>query len=762
MAALRAAEMLKSFSGSTGNPLNALLSFLQPLLEDRDGQRFDSLEFASAVQAAYGWNFTPDVADGFNKMLQERNWLETSRDMSGRVRLDEGKPVHIVRCPPTNDLDVDQPIDRVIERITVAFKTFLTQNDMPMDGVYNDDDDMVAEIVRHLVENFGQTSPGEASLDSSSPEDSETGNYEVDHGDQRSYQVGRFIAETQFGDGPLSSDFDRIAAVGLLAELAQDFAKPTTKVTKVKILIYLDSPIAHDLVGMSGKRAAEQTRSVLRRLNDMGASVCIFDQSVKEMVLSLKTILAKSSFDRFGAIQDAFLSGEIDEAYVHTIVPDPARALREWGVQVKSVVFQNSLKPDHYFSKDQFFRFFDYLVSAHRHDDQRAEVRARHDANAVAYVMRLRKGHESDDLFEAQHVFLTRNRTFTSLARRFCVSEDLISREGVGPFVNMSDLAASVWLRTGLYETSMEIPRRRLLEGCERVLSLKRPVMLKAQRAILSLRGRSDVDAEKVRQIEAILSQDRSRLLISDRVRGSMKDVDGDDLLDIYRRVLADEEVKGYHKGRIEIIEDRDRVLREKEAIERELERIKLQNREALERVSDESQQKLEEISEVSRKKETELNFKLENLRIKMNKSNTEKEDRLNLLMDEIKKDISSKKKQIVCGLMMLSVALFVSSFWKEFASIFSNEVMVERSGLNGRWILFILGIFPALLLVVEQFLKLFGWDRPIENLWIKPWAEKKFLKLADERGLWELLGTDPQENIEYMGDRIVIRNNII
>jgi hypothetical protein len=79
MAALRAAEILKSLSGTTGNPLNALLNFLQPLLEDRDGQRFDPDEFAASVREAYGWNFTGDVADGFRRALRGSGWLQTSR-----------------------------------------------------------------------------------------------------------------------------------------------------------------------------------------------------------------------------------------------------------------------------------------------------------------------------------------------------------------------------------------------------------------------------------------------------------------------------------------------------------------------------------------------------------------------------------------------------------------------------------------------------------------------------------------------------------
>jgi hypothetical protein len=737
MAALRAAEMLKSFGGTSGNPLNALLSFLQPLLEDRDGQRFDPKEFAEAVRKAYGWNFTEDVADGFRTALREKGWLQTSRGPDGQTRFDQGKAVHVVCCPPTNDGSFDQPIDDAIERITTAFKSFLVEQAMPIDGVYRSDDDMISEIVSHLVENFGQKRVGASSAEAAVAEECADEFDNGDHDDQRSYQVGRFVSATQQEGGPLSHDFDRIAAVGLLAELAQDFAKPTTKVSKSRVAVYLDSPIAHDLVGASGKQTAAQTRSVIKKLRDMGATINIFDQSVKEMQISLRTILGKAPAERFGAIQEAFLRGELDEAYVHTVVADPARALQEWGVQVKSVAVQNALKPDHFFSNEQFHRFFSKLVGVHD-SDQRAEVRSRHDANAVAYMMRLRKGHESDDLFQSQHFFLTRNRAFASLARGFCVEEDLLSPESVGPFVTMFDLAASVWLRTGLYENSMEIPRRRLLAGCERVLALKGSVVRKAQREILKLRERPDMDEEKMRQIEAILSQDRSRMLISDRIRGSMKELDEDDLLDIYRRVLADEESKGYQKGRLEVAEDRDRVFREKVEVEA----------------------KLASVTDAAQQRETALGSQVEGLQSRIDNEQAARHERLDVLLSDVNRAVHRLNMSIAVFLIGVALLIFLASFWKEFFAAFEEEPSAPHHGMSGHAFLFACGLLPALVLIVDQAFRLTRWERPIERWIVEPWARRRFVRMAEERGLWDLLGPEPQDSIDYIDGTILLRRS--
>lgn len=731
MAALRAAEMLRSFGGNTGNPLNALLSFLQPLLEDRDGQRFDPKEFAAAVRAAYGWNFTEDVADGFRRSLRDNGWLKTSFDETGKPRMDEGKPVLVVACPPRNDQQFDQPIDGAIERITSSFKTFLADEGMPVAGVYSDDDHIITEIVWHLVESFGQNLHGGDITDG--PDDHAT---EEGKSDQRSYQVGRFVRNVEAIGGAMSADFERIAAVGLLAELAQDFAKPTTRVEKSKVAVYLDSPIAHDLLGISGMQTAEQTRSVITRLKDMGASISIFDQSIKEMKVSLWTILNKDPVDRYGAIQDAFLSGELSEAYVHSVVADPVRALRDLGVQVKNIAFQNALKPDHFFSNEQFHRFCSQLVAAHPFSDHRAEIRSRHDANATAYIMRLRKGHETDDLFETQHFFLTRNATFTSLAREFCVREDLLSSESVGPFVNMYDLAASVWLRTGLYERSMEIPRRRLLAGCERVLAIKRPVVVRAQRAILELRQRTDIEPEQIRQVEAILGQDRARMLIADRVRGAGQDIDVDDLLEIYRRVLADEELKGIQKGRLEVAEDRDRISRAKSAVEEELARV-----------SDEAE-----------KRETDLGAQIETLRLRTEADDAARSRRLFDLFEEVNREMDRFNRFITIFLLALALMIFFASFWKEFSTEFRDARPREADVGAGRYVMFGCAILPALVLIIDQVCRLFGWERPIRSWIVQPWAKRRLLRKADERGLFDLLGDDPDDDIRFENGFLVLQ----
>lgn len=730
-AALRAAEMLKSLSGATGNPLNALMSFFEPILIDQHGQRFDPKAFAAAMRDAYGWNFTEDVADGFRKRLIEHKWLRTSLAEDGRPRMDDGKPVHVIERPPTGSVvSFEEPIEATISRLTTAFRSFISDQGMPVDGVFADDEEIVAAIVEHIVEHYGGVTKDEFADDPSLIGDSTR-----DGGvsDQRTYQIYRFIAHAEATDGSLAGDLERISAVGMLAELAQDFQKPTSRVNKSKVAIYLDSPVLHALLGASGKEAAKETRLVLAKLRDMGASVWSFEQSIREMQKALRTILNKHPADRYGAIQDAFLSGEIDESYIQTIVADPAKALKEWGVLIKPPSFERALRPDHYFGTEHLSLFYNKLLGIHA-DLEDHSARYRHDANAVAYIMRLRKGHEHPDMFESLYIFLTRNRVFSSMARRFCIDQGLISDECVGPFVNMHDLAASLWLRTGLYESSFEIPRRQLLVGCERVLALKRPVVQRAQRAILSLRDRTDFDPEKIRQVEAVLSQDRSLLLISDRVRGAREDLTVDSLLDIYRSVLADEEVKGYKKGKLEISQDRDRIAEEKTHLEH----------------------KLEELVSESDLRDAELTRQLAEANRKLVDANAEDEQRLQDLVASVNTNLRHRRTAMVVTLTVLAVGLVISSWWKEAMGFFGEALMIDSSTLfASRRFLLACALLPALVVFIDQICRIAGHEKPFEKLLLERWAVRRFLRLAGERGLRGTLGPQPENEVRYQKGRI-------
>lgn len=556
----------------------------------------------------------------------------------------------------------------------------------------------------------------------------------ADKVDQGQYLVARFVSSIARTHQELFSELERVAAVGLLAELAQDFHKPTSRIRRTNITVYLDSPVALDLVGASGSETAAQIRGLTTALQKLGAKISLFDVSVREMSNSIRAILFKSPSERYGPTQEAILRGEIDEAFLSSVVSDPIVAFKPYGVKVQTLGFEGKLRADSYFTEYHYNSLHDELINLHQGRDD-YELRCRHDAKAVALVMRLRRGHEHPDLFESSCFFLTRNRLFADIARRFCIRTQLLEDGCVGPFVKTHELAAALWLRTGLSDNE-EIPKKQLLAGCARVLALRRPVVVQARRAILRLKNTLSLDPERARQMEAVLSQDRSMLLVSDRIRGGGQAIQEKDLLDIYSRVLQDEEQKGYYKGRADIIKDRDNLAAENSSLIDRLTHDRVRSDEVI----------------------ASLQTTLDAIQTSLRREQEKKIARLGHLVEEMNNSIAGRRVLLLAILILLALAMFVVSLWREASGLLGFSLRSTRDGhIVYNWPLFISGCLPLSAALLDQCMRVAGHERPVEKVLIEGWAKRRFVQLARERDLLDELSPDLESAVRYERGHIAI-----
>jgi len=148
---------------------------------------------------------------------------------------------------------------------------------------------------------------------------------------------------------------------------------------------------------------------------------------------------------------------EVSEEYVVAVKNDPEKAVESAGISIRnfSLAQYPNLQP--YFPADAYEDFLSTITWVR-------EVEPReHDAKCTAYVMRLREGRHSSDLFKCRYVFATNNPTFARNARNYCRQSHLIQDRQWGPVVHLVDLATVAWLRTGLQGDV--IPRGRLFSA---------------------------------------------------------------------------------------------------------------------------------------------------------------------------------------------------------------------------------------------------------------------------------------------------------
>lgn len=546
--ALHVYSVLEADRGADDDIVDALLLFFEPVLSDLAGKIYDPTQFAERVRSSYrGWRFTADVAEELIPRFERRGWLKKI----GQSRAQD----HAYQITYSGSSATPSPtgsiaIGEALAQITAEFQTFIdeispltsysrTQNELSdllvewlvSIDAYNED------LLRQHIKKFdigdsGRLGAAEV-IASVSPR----------LGTEDQYLCARFVRKLFKENSPWLSELCRLASIGLLTEVIQDFSKPTSAVKRSDLAIYLDGPVALDALGLSGEAAAANVRLIMSELVRIGCKIHIFRVTVNEIRGALRAMLGRPRSDRLGATADAIRRGEVLERYAASVRDRPEEHLREQGITVVDQTL------------DQFPHSHDHFSESLNQDLYSAikwhvEVAPRnHDATVLTLIMRRRTGTQTHDVFQAKHLFVTKSGYLSQVSRRFCIEHDLIHHNQVPPAIHQRQLATMMWLRTGLGEKD-EVPKRYLLAACERVLELRRGIVERARHAVASL-SRDQQD-----QLELLLAEDRSVQMMMDKTLGSFSVINESNisqLIEAMKRSLAADIEKDKRKEVAEI-----------------------------------------------------------------------------------------------------------------------------------------------------------------------------------------------------------------
>ena len=531
--ALRVFAVLEDYPAGSADILDALLPLFEPFIADRNGQLLEPNELASAVATAYRWNLTADIIEELVPRFEARGWMEECE------ATDNAAVYKIVYQGPTQDTvaQADSQIGQALAMVSDQFQEFIREIS-PLTAVGQTTDDLSELLIEWLVsidaytedalrQQVIQTTRNEGTIGLAIvlPDDSRLSS-------EDRYLCARFIKHLWDANSPYVAELCKIASVGLLTEVIQDFRKPTGRVEETNLHVYLDAPVALDLIGVSGKAAAENIRPIIKQLQVSGASIRIFRISVGELQRALQAVLAREPHLRTGPTADAIRRNELVEAFARQIAQDPDAALAEHDVHIVDRKLDQFPGQHHYFTEENYEALFQRI-------NWHLEVQPReHDASLIAFVLRMRGDTKSSDLFATRHVLVTRNPLLAQLSRRFCQECNLIAPTSVGPAVHQRQLATAVWLRTGLWNEAEEVPKRYLLAACERVLELKKSVIDKVRSEARNL------TREKAQQLDLLLTQARSAQVLMDKTLNVPQVVGPSNietLVDTMRRSIAEE-----------------------------------------------------------------------------------------------------------------------------------------------------------------------------------------------------------------------------
>jgi len=556
--AVRIYGALSALGNDSGSMLESLLPFFDPILRQHNGSKLDPDVIAAAIRDTYSWNFNSDLVEAFVPYLERHGWLvadiPNSKNTTYTIQMADNGP------PDTTT----QPVETELRHIANQFKEF-SEKLSPLTTIPRGVEEFEDILVEWLlyVEAFSEKSI-----------DFKVGHKQDASGklrqvvevpkttslrDEEKFLCARFVKHAIEENQGSAEVLARIAAIGLLTEVVQDFVKPVTSVDRANLVVYLDAPVAMELLGVSGKLARENTAPVVAELIRIGASVRIFGQSLDEIKNSLRAVLNNPR--PTGPTAQALLRGEILKEYVNQAALNPASLLEGMGVKAAFRTREQTPSRHQFFTKENWQDLYDRLSYAEN------PVARGHDTDITSFVVRQREGKTSTDVFKSEVVALTRNGLLAQIVRRAWIQMNGTHDETVPPVIHRRVLATAIWLRTGMGSGDLNIPKRMLLASCEHVLAI-RPGVVEAVKRLTDALG----DEDKTRQLDLLISQDRSVQALMDKTLGVSSVVTEENLPLLWREMLnphlEEERRKGHEAVNKAKAEGKERLENANEQIE--------------------------------------------------------------------------------------------------------------------------------------------------------------------------------------------------
>ncbi len=528
--ALRVYAALNELRGNENDVLDALIPFFEPILAVMNGTVFDPYVFSAGVRRLYRWRFTGDIASTFIPRLERKGILKR-RASSGN------ETIWVVHFTDPQGDGTPPAILTAFERIIDEFEQFPPKV-TDLLSYKKSRDELKDILIRFLVmmdtagegafaPQLGDLEPGAearaliAKLDE--------GGTPLDPNDR--YMCARFVQYLMKKKREFVPHLIRLSSIGLLAEVVEDFLKPTTTETKTDLTVILDAPIALDLLGCSGKALKDDIATVVSALKKVGATFIVFPISCTEMQHNLRSMLALPPEQRRGYTHNALIKKEIPLDFVMAVANSPERALDNIGITVRQIAMDTYPHTHRYFTEAQYEDFLNSIIWGNN-------INARdHDAMCFALTVRLREGKQNSDVFKTRFAMVTRNTRFVSHARNYALQSRIINPMQEGAIIHARDLATTAWLRTGL-GADETIPRGHLIATCDRVLQV-RPEVRNALAHQLAM-----VTPERIEQLNLLLQDARSVQKLADQTLNNEDAVTSENaehLLEVMRQATADE-----------------------------------------------------------------------------------------------------------------------------------------------------------------------------------------------------------------------------
>lgn len=538
-----------------------LIPFFEPYIQDNDGKILDIVALKSYAESKLMFQLNDDIADLFIARMAQVGWLQiVTEDVDARI----------YRCKFTGSIEKQdyEDAERRLIQLVEGFRRYLAESSASLK----------AGSTEQIEEHFLRFLSHQLVTEGREPDGLELPNIEAG---QIEYWIAKYIASLS-KRAPETFEFvQKISGISLLTDALLELRNPSESITQAKTLVvFLDGPLLMNHLGLSGKRAKENTSYVVEKLRQAGATIACFRHSCDEVKDNLVAVLARAPYERTGPSAEAMRDGSVTESFLASVKNNVEHFVKTLGrVQILPQ------KVSQFKSVEKFCDDNLRLRLSMKMPAQTDLARTR-DADSITIIMRRRQGFETSDFCSSKFVLVTSNAELVRRSNEVLREYKALGTDKslIGPAIQDRIVGGILFANFGLAE-KRDISRRQLLATCARVVML-RPKILERMRHQIALLDRPDDGAI----VDALLSQPRASEIVMDYTIGKSRSISAsniEELISAVKRVSA-EEVRREYEGRLEReradaernLEEKTRSLLSKFEIEKE--RLERERRDGL------------------------------------------------------------------------------------------------------------------------------------------------------------------------------------
>lgn len=505
--------------------LTGVAVLIRPVVADLADQVFDSRVLAARLADAYGISIPADALEGMTQRLVNANVLRIEETEAGLSKA--------LYCRHDDALAVDPDVEKDFQQML---------------------DDFLAHA-RTLADSAGRSIPDEAltkgflhhlaTLDFSAIRakpvlSSESDKTIVGPAAREQQQVSAELAEQAVLDSLVASYVTwlkehneprlallaKVADGALGAELVFDLQAPAAVTRMANTTVVVDTPLILSFLDLSSTQDKSDVRKLFEQITETGAKIAAFQHSIEEAEGVLK------------AIQNARGTGDAYGPSVHRLSNAPFRAYFE---SMMGSIGKSWLQTHHLEiiqeSATHFHKNFtpveeEELVNAIRLSAVDRVLTRERDAKSVAETLRRLGGAHVPitSVSSCRFIFATPNSSLQKRVALFLARKGFVLEGEFNPVVTSRYLSGLCWLICG-GKSDQSPTLARLLANCAAALRLKPELAERTKRFL------AEIDPEKARHFEALMTNERASQYLAEVTLGDAAVITANNAEEIFEEV---------------------------------------------------------------------------------------------------------------------------------------------------------------------------------------------------------------------------------